>query len=320
MNPAPAVKTNPNAATESGSVNGGAAATTASAKPATTTGAIFSASTGMPRVFNSKFDYQLVRAMPAGAYGDGGAVGEVYSTARRIAEGDLEGWTIAWNETAERIKRIAHDCLSGGHVISAREAFLRASIYWKTGFFYLESKDPRQLAMYKRHRSCFREAAALFDPQIESVSIPYENGKTMPGYFVRAAATGGPRPTVMIIGGGDTTCEELYYWGGGAAAVRRGYNAFLWEGPGQEGTYTLDPDLTYRPDWEVPTRYAVEYVLSRDDVDGKRLALSGHSMGGYFAPRAAAYEKRITAVIANSLIPELKPVLMAMLKLDPNKV
>ena len=41
----------------------------------------------------------------------------------------------------------------------------------------------------------------------------------------------------MILGGGDTTCEELYYWGGGAAAVRRGYNAFLWEGPGQVGAF-----------------------------------------------------------------------------------
>jgi pimeloyl-ACP methyl ester carboxylesterase len=135
---------------------------------------------------------------------------------------------------------------------------------------------------------------------------------------MRASATDGPRPTVMILGGGDTTCEELYDFGGGAAAIRRGYNAFLWEGPGQVGAYALDPSLTYRPDWEVPTRYAADYVLSRDDVDPKRLALSGHSMGGYFAPRAAAYEKRITAVIANSLVPEFKPVLMAGLGLDPN--
>jgi hypothetical protein len=126
--------------------------------------------------------------------------------------------------------------------------------------------------MYRRHRSCFGQAAKLFDPQIEPVSIPYENGKTLPGYFMRAAATGGPRPTVMILGGGDTTCEELYYWGGGAAAVRRGYNAFLWEGPGQVGAYALDKTLTYRPDWEVPTRYAVDYVLSRKDVDPERLA------------------------------------------------
>jgi pimeloyl-ACP methyl ester carboxylesterase len=281
-------------------------------KPPAAPAVVFGYSTGMPGIFKSNFDYQLARAMPAGAYGEGGAVGEALSTARRIVDGDLESWVVAWTETAERVEKIGHVCLSGGHAISARDAFLRAAIYWKTGFFYLETKDPRQVAMYKRHRSCFLQAAKLFDPAIEPVSIPYEHGKTLPGYFMRAAAGGGRRPTVMILGGGDTTCEELYYWGGGAAAVRRGYNAFLWEGPGQVGTYALDRDLIYRPDWEVPTRYAVDYVLSRDDVDPKRLALSGHSMGGYFAPRAAAFEKRITAVIANSLLPDLKPMFEAL--------
>jgi pimeloyl-ACP methyl ester carboxylesterase len=294
------------------------AATTASAEPATTMEVIFGATPGMPGMFKSNFDYQLVRGMMAGAYGEGGAFGELYSTARRVVDRDVESWTVEWTGTAERVEAIAHGSLSGGHVVSAREAFLRASLYWRTGLFYLESKDPRQLAMYHRHRSCFRQASALFDPPIEPVSIPYENGKTLPGYFMRASATSGQRPTVMILGGGDTTCEELYDFGGGAAAVRRGYNAFLWEGPGQVGAYALDPSLTYRPDWEVPTRYAVDYVLSRNDVDPKRLALSGHSMGGYFAPRAVAFEKRITAVIANSLIPNLKPVLMTGLGFDPN--
>jgi pimeloyl-ACP methyl ester carboxylesterase len=272
----------------------------------------------MPAMFKSNFDYQLVRGMLAGAYGAGGAFGELYSTARRVVDRDINSWASEWGSTAERIETIAKNCLDGGHVVSAREAFLRASLYWRTGFFYLESTNPLQLAMFQRHRSCFKQAAALFEPKIEAVNILYENGKTLPGYFMRASSTGGPRPTLMIIGGGDTTCEELYDFGGGAAAVNRGYNAFLWEGPGQVGAYALDATLTYRPDWEVPTRYAVDYVLSRDDVDPQRLALSGHSMGGYFAPRAAAFERRITAVIANSLVPEVKSGLLAMMSLDPN--
>src|ERR1700683_1652314 len=319
METATEVKTNQNVASESGSVYGCSTAAEALAKPTTTIGAIFGATPGMPGMFKSNFDYQLVRGMCAGAYGEGGAFGELYSTARRVVDRDVESWTVEWSGTAERVEAIAHNCLSGGHIVSAREAFLRASLYWRTGLFYLESKDPRQLAMYHRHRSCFGQASALFDPPIEPVSIPYENGKTLPGYFMRASASGGPRPTLMILGGGDTTCEELYDFGGGAAAVRRGYNAFLWEGPGQVGAYALDPSLTYRPDWEVPTRYAVDYVLSRKDVDPERLALSGHSMGGYFAPRAVAYEKRITAVIANSLAPDLKTVFLAGMGFVPSK-
>ena len=167
-----------------------AAATTTSAKPATTIGAIFGATPGMPAMFKSNFDYQLVRGMMAGAYGEGGALGELYSTARRVVDRDVESWTVEWTGTAERVEAIAHGSLSGGHVVSARDAFLRASLYWRTGLFYLESKDPRQLAMYHRHRSCFRQASALFDPPIEPVSIPYENGKTLPVYFMRASALG----------------------------------------------------------------------------------------------------------------------------------
>jgi len=181
-------------------------ATKASATPTTTTGAIFSNTQGMPGIFKSNFDYQVVRAMSTGAYGDGGAVGEIYSTARRIVDGDIESWTVAWKDTAQRVEHIAHDCLSRNHIVSAREAFLRASTYWKTAQFYLESNEPRQLEMYHRHRSCFMQAAKLFDPQIEPVSIPYENGKTLPGYFMRADKSGEPRRTLMIIGGGDTTC------------------------------------------------------------------------------------------------------------------
>jgi len=288
-------------------------------KSTSTTGAVFGATPGMPQLFKSNFDYQLVRTMIAGAYGEGGAIGELYTTARRIKDGDIESWTVAWTATAERIEGIANNCLKGGHIVSAREAFLRASIYWRTGLFYLGTKDPRQFEMYKHHRSCFRQAGELFDIPIETVTIPYENGKTLPGYFMRTSTDGVPRPTVMILGGGDSTCEELYDFFGGAAAVRRGYNVLLWEGPGQVGAYIMDHSLTYRPDWEVPTRYAVDYVLSRSDVDPKRLALSGLSMGGYFAPRAVAYEKRITAVIANSLIPEMKPVFMALIGINPHE-
>jgi pimeloyl-ACP methyl ester carboxylesterase len=309
------VETNPNPSPTSGSVAGRTSTAPASTVSTARTETVFSATPGLPQIFQSNFDYQLARGLLAGAYGDGGAVGESFSTARRIKDKDIESWTVEWAATAERIEGIANECFRGGHLVSAREAFMRASVYWRTGFFYLETKDPRQFEMYQRHRSCFRQAAKLFDPQIEPVSIPYENGKTLPGYFMRAAADGLPRPTVMLLGGGDSTCEEMYDFGGGAAAVRRGYNALLWEGPGQVGAFAADKTLTYRPDYEVPTRYAVDYVLSRTDVDPKRLALAGNSMGGYFAPRAVAFEKRIAAVIANSLLPLFATAILALLGL-----
>ena len=73
------------------------------------------------------------------------------------------------------------------------------------------------------------------DLPLEVVNIPYENGKSLPGYFLKADASDEPRPTLMSVGGGDSLAEELYFWGGGAAALQRGYNALLFEIPGQRG-------------------------------------------------------------------------------------
>jgi len=272
---------------------------------------------GMPGYFQTNFDYQLVRAMGAEAY-SGSSIGECLVTAKRIVDGDDESFVTAWSAMAVRVEQLGDDSFKGGHLVSAREAFLRACTYWKTAGFFLGHADPRQMATWKKSRECFQKAGALFDPVIEPIMIPYEDGKFLPGYFMKADATSKPRPTVMIMGGGDTTGEELYFFGGGAAAVRRGYNALLFEGPGQRGTMYLDSSLPYRPDWEVPMKYVLDYVLTRPEVDPERLALIGYSMGGYFAPRAAAFEKRIKAVIANSLAPDMR-VLLAILGLDPNK-
>jgi dienelactone hydrolase len=42
----------------------------------------------------------------------------------------------------------------------------------------------------------------------------------------------------------------------------------------------------------------VDYLETRDDVDHGRIGLVGWSLGGYYAPRAAAFEKRIKLVVA----------------------
>jgi pimeloyl-ACP methyl ester carboxylesterase len=153
---------------------------------------------------------------------------------------------------------------------------------------------------------------------IEVVNIPYENGKTLPGYFIRGGAPGEKWPTLLNIGGGDTTTEEMY-WLSGVGAVRRGYNALCFEVPGQKATMFESPDLHFRPDVEAPIRYAVDYVLTRPEVDPERIALIGHSVGGYLAPRAAAFEKRLAACIASPIITSLQAGFLSTMGFDPSK-
>ena len=105
--------------------------------------------------------------------------------------------------------------------------------------------------------------------------------------------------------GADGSSEQIYFSGGGAAALRRGYNALIFEGPGQTGTFMRDRSVNYRYDWEVPVKAVVDYALTKPEVDPARIALIAYSMGGYFGPRAVAFEKRIAACIASGLVPSM---------------
>jgi hypothetical protein len=303
MTPLTEVKTKPNPTPESRSVAGGAAAATASVSNDKGTTLTFGATAGMPRRFKGNFDFQFVRTMGCATY-HGAEIGECYETASRIEDEKESSYTEAWRVTAERVETIARKSLAGGYLVSAREAFLRASSYWREVGFYQSTTDPKCRAGWARQRDCFTQAGKLMDSPFEVVNIPYENGKSLPGYFLKADASNKPRPTLMCVGGADSLGEELYFWGGGAAALRRGYNALLFEIPGQRGAMYSNPDteLFFRSDTEIPLKYVCDWVLGRTDVDPKRLALVGWSLGGYFAPRAAAFEKRIKACIASTTL------------------
>lgn len=273
---------------------------------------------GAPKVFTAPFlDIQFAKTIGCTSY-NGAEVGECYETASRIIDGDVESYSVAFLATAERVEAIARHSKDGGHRVSAREAFLRACTYWRTGSNFLSHADPRHRSAMQRQIDCFVEAGRLFDHPFEDLSIPIDNEQTVPAYFLKPDHTDTQRPTLICIGGGDTTAEEVYFWGDGAAAVRRGYNALLLEFPGQRGAYFRDNRSILRPDVEVPTRYVVDYLIGRGDVDPERIAIIGHSQGGYFAPRAAAGEKRISACIANPIVPDQLFGFMGALGLAPD--
>ncbi|MGB8988305.1 MAG: alpha/beta fold hydrolase [Candidatus Sulfotelmatobacter sp.] len=325
MNPVAEIETKTKTTPESESANGRKtrdANSNKSTAPATQNGATltFGASAGMPRRFKGNFDFQFVRTMGCTTYG-GAEIGECYETASRIEDEKEDSYTDAWRVTAERVEAIARKSLAGGHLVSAREAFLRASSYWREVGFYQSTTDPKCRAGWERQRECFTQAGKLMDLSFEVVRIPYEDGKSLPGYFLKADASDKPRPTLMSLGGADSLDEELYFWGGGAAALRRGYNALLFEIPGQRGAMYSNPgaELFFRPDTEVPLKYVCDWALARADVDPKRLALVGWSLGGYFAPRAAAFEKRIRACIASTTLPNWQNVVLAAIGLPPDR-
>ena len=249
---------------------------------------------------NPEFDGQLLRAL--GYVYDGGAdIGECLVTAQQIQEGNADSWYGAWSQTADRVSAAAAASLIAGHPVSAREAYLRASNYYRTASIVLFGAplDPRLVQNFDRQAEAFRHAARFFSPAVEPVRIPYE-GTTLPGYFYRVDDSGRPRPTVIATSGYDGTVEELYF-AVAAAALRHGYNCLTFDGPGQ-GAALLKQQLYMRPDWERVVTPVVDYALSRPEVDSQRLALLGASFGGYLAPRAATAEHRLAACIADAAL------------------
>src|SRR5262249_22472225 len=159
----------------------------------------------------------------AATYG-GAAPGECFAAAHQIEDRNAQSWADVWSDTAERTEALANESRETGHHVSAREAFFCACSYWRTAGFFALHTDPALLDTWRRSRACFQQAAALSDHPIEPLSIPYENGKTMPGYFMKPDASEKPRPTVIVVGGADSTLEELAFIGGGFAGVQRGWN------------------------------------------------------------------------------------------------
>jgi dipeptidyl aminopeptidase/acylaminoacyl peptidase len=193
----------------------------------------------------------------------------------------------------------AQESLTGGHTDSARRTFMRASNYYRAAEFYVrdDPQDARSLQGWQSSHDCFAEAARLSDPPFEAVEIPYEEGTTLPGYFFRVDNSGKHRPTVITMTGMDGYQEETYF-GVVAAALERGYNCLTYDGPGQGGVLR-QREVPLRPDWEAVVIPVVDFAVGRAEVDPDRMILIGRSFGGYLAPRAAALEHRLAAVIAD---------------------
>ena len=117
---------------------------------------------------------------------DGCPLGEISATTSLIEEGDRDGWYRQWTATAERVAGYADESANEGHAISASDAYLRASSYYRAAYLplYGSPVDPRLVEAFDKEATAFHKAAALMTPPVEAVEIPYEE-TTLPSATLR---------------------------------------------------------------------------------------------------------------------------------------
>ena len=225
----------------------------------------------------------------------GGQLGQIdrWLAPLRNGQADIHAWTTAWdNAAADQEEHAEHD-LRQGFRRSASARYLRASTYYLTGERQTPP-GPAKTRSYAAALHAFATANRYSPHPIERVEINSPDGP-LPGHLI-PAHTDRPAQVVIFYNGFDVT-KEILYGIIGEEFAERGVACLVIDTPGTGEPLRLR-GVASRPDYEVPTSAIVDYLQTRDDLDPTRIGLLGISLGGYYAPRGAAYEHRIKACAA----------------------
>ncbi len=269
--------------------------------------------------------HDIFGTWPLGYIPYGGAdFGEVRAVAEAVGDGDDDAFYVAWIDAADRMKAEAEAELAKGRRTSARELFLRASTFYSASYhpLYGAPVDPRLLSAFRKQSEMLDRALALSSIPTSSLSIPF-GATPLSAYLIPAQGfERDTRPLIIFTNGYDGTITDMYF-ASAVAASRRGYHSLLFDGPGQ-GAMLYEHGIPLRPDWEVVVTAVVDFAVTMPMIDPRRIALSGWSLGGHLAPRAASGEHRIAALIADpgtwSIADGFRNAFLRMFHLAPDAV
>lgn len=210
-------------------------------------------------------------------------------------------WCNGWMAEGERLAAVAEGFRSAGRLQTAGDIYRRASVL--IGFAewsMLLSKEKH--ATFDRGRSPCLTAMELLGERFEHVQLPYE-GQELDGMFWPASGAG-RRPTAVCFNGLHSSMEWFWQVGLIRELNRRGVSVLVFDCPGS-GSARFHKEIHMEPRTERYAKVALDYVLSRPDVDPARVAAVGCSFGGYRTVRAAASDDRYKMCLAWGALYEL---------------
>jgi len=182
-------------------------------------------------------------------------------------------------ETVKDVREYIGELVAVAGEMKAAERNLSAAFTYRAAEFFTHPQNPDKLTYYTKFHQMFY--AVIKDDRMAQFSIPYQDGLLPALRFSPEKSKG----VIVLIGGLDSFMEEFY-----SSAVyfcEAGYDVILFEGPGQ-GAALRKYDLFMTHEWEKPTSVVLDYFDLSD------VTLIGLSLGGYLAPRAAAFDPRIS--------------------------
>ena len=239
-----------------------------------------------------------------GALNNGGLIDEVDRACRPLREAAARGsdagtgdFLRVWTGLTDQLVEQAEAAQKAGHDRRAGQLYVRAMNYLLTAERMQSASSTERLDTYRRCLGLLEKAFPLVDPATSRVQIPFE-GTTLPAYFTQAPGREhGPGPVMIMFNGLDSTKEHMYVSPFREEMALRGVSTLMVDTPGSGEALRLQ-GLTAQIDSERWAGACVDYLLTRDDVDPAQIGLVGWSLGGYYAPRAAAFEKRLALVVA----------------------
>ncbi|HEX3506855.1 MAG TPA: alpha/beta hydrolase [Candidatus Dormibacteraeota bacterium] len=204
---------------------------------------------------------------------------------------EWKDWAPNWKTVGEVHEAIGNEADKRGRSVSAAEAYQRAAWCWHLGKFLWFEDAALHGELRDRSVAIYRKAMPHLDPPAKRLEIPFEGG-TIPGNLRRPLGSAKP-PLVLLVPGLDSSKEELFAIENDF--LRRGLATLTIEGPGQSENSV---QFAIRPNWETVITPLLDRLAGLDlGVDEDRIGLMGISMGAIYGPRAAAYEKRIKALV-----------------------
>ena len=254
---------------------------------------------GVMQLFtDASMNYRALLALGA-AQQSAAETGEVLTAVNAVnSEGvGFQTYSATFRSWGERLEAQATAAGRAGRKETRRLRALRSATYYDQALFHVlgSDKPDDEESVYRACRRQWDTFARLCTPAAEFGTVQYGKER-LPIWFFRPGTSRRRRPTVILTNGDDG--QEVRMWTYGvAAALRRDWNALVYDGPGQ-GQMLFSRRVPLTPRWELVVAPLVDRLVLREDVDPRRIALVGVGLGGLLAARAAAFERRLAALVA----------------------